>query len=84
MLLFGFRFQLSIPRCPVHKPDSAGYHQDGKKILPFQFFVKQQGGENNAQHRNQCVVNRYFTDRVPGKQFIINSKTNCRNQNQDE
>ena len=53
-LLFGCRFLFLIMRCSVHKPDSAGYHHDGKKILPFQFFVKQQGSENNAQHRNQC------------------------------
>ena len=45
-------------RCPVHKPDSAGYHHDGKEILPFQFFVKQQGSENNAQNRNPAKKKR--------------------------
>lgn len=58
MLLFGYRFLLSIMRCPVHKPDSAGYHHDGKKILPLQFFVKQQGSENNAQNRNPAKKKR--------------------------
>ena len=53
-------------------------------ILDFEFLVKQKSGEDDAQDRDQGIVDGNLADGVAGQQRVVDGEAYCGDGNQAE
>ena len=54
--------------------DAAGYHDDRDDVLNPELFVKEERCEDDAQHRDQRIVDCDLADRMIGQQGVVDGK----------
>ena len=62
--------------------DAAGYHDDRDDVLNPELFVKEERCEDDAQHRDQRIVDCDLADWMIGQKRIVDGKAHCGDRDQ--